>query len=106
MSVALAVPCGLILYEIVTNAVRHALAGARRGEIRLGLHRTPNGSCLLSVADDGSGLPPQFDAEDSPSPGLRLIRSLTRQIGGRFELVPAFPGTEARLTVRLEQHVS
>jgi two-component sensor histidine kinase len=105
MSIDLAVPCGLILNEIVTNAVKHAFEGAAGGEIRLGLKRVADDSCVLSVADTGGGLPQYLDVSNSPTMGLRLVRLLTRQIGARFELVSVAPGTQARLTVKLSPNV-
>ncbi|QSA98480.1 sensor histidine kinase [Methylococcus sp. EFPC2] len=102
MSIDLAVPCGLILNELVTNAVKHAFPGSRGGRIDLALHCNEDGTGVLIVADDGIGLPPDLVVEKSPSLGLRLIRSLARQIDARFELLPAHPGTQARLTLRID----
>lgn len=99
MSVDLAVSCGLILNELVTNAVKHAFPDGMRGEIRLALHRQEEGRCVLSVADTGVGLPPNMVAATASSLGMRLIRSLTRQIDGQFELASTSYGAEARLTL-------
>lgn len=99
MSIDLAVPCGLILNELVTNAVKHAFPSGHGGKIHLALHRSEDGICVLSVTDDGIGLPAKLAVENSPSLGLRLIRSLARQINAQFELLPSHSGTEARLTL-------
>jgi|HubBroStandDraft_3_1064219.scaffolds.fasta_scaffold13575_2 PAS domain S-box-containing protein len=94
-----AVPCGLILNEIVSNAIKHAFPGARQGTVRLILRRETDGSCLLCVADDGVGIPADLDLTAPASLGLRLMRTLARQLDGRIELAPARPGgTEVRLT--------
>lgn len=104
MNIELAVPCGLILNEIVTNAVKHAFNGVEHGEIRLSLKRKGADDCELSVADNGAGLPRDFDVTSSPTLGLRLVRSLTRQVSGQFEMEAASPGTRARLILRLGTH--
>jgi two-component sensor histidine kinase len=103
IGIDLAVPCGLILNELVSNAVKHAF-GAGPGEIRVRLRRIEQGRCVLGVADNGVGLPDGLDLETATSLGLRLIRSLTRQIGGQFELLPGRPGTDARLTLPFDSY--
>jgi PAS domain S-box-containing protein len=92
-----AIPCGLILNEVVSNALKHAFPGARGGVIHVTLRREAGGECLLRVADDGAGIPAELDLATQGSLGLRLIRTLTRQLDGRIELLPAHPGTEVRL---------
>lgn len=101
MSIDLAVPCGFILNELVSNALKHAFPHGRGGEITIRLRQAANGICTLQVADDGVGIPADLDVKAARSLGLRLIRSLTRQVHGQFELLPANPGTEARLTFRV-----
>lgn len=100
IGIDLAIPCGLILNELLTNALKHAFRGAPNGEIRLTLRLTTSGF-TLTVADNGVGAPSGLLLEKPKSLGLRVIKSLTRQVTGEFELIPAHPGTEARLTVPL-----
>ncbi|HLK56732.1 MAG TPA: PAS domain S-box protein [Chthonomonadaceae bacterium] len=102
MNIDLAVPCGLILNELLTNALKHAFPGGRDGEIRLSLHREAEGACVLCVTDNGVGLPAEMAHESTKSLGLRMMRSLTRQIDGKFELVAAHPGATARLTLWMD----
>jgi len=97
LNMELAVPCGLILNEIITNALKHAFPNGQPGEIRLRLGRVDDNGYALSVADNGVGLCEAIDPETSKTLGLRLIRSLTRQIDAQFEVLPANPGTEMRL---------
>ncbi|WP_082880843.1 PAS domain S-box protein [Methylomonas sp. DH-1] len=105
IGIDLAVPCGLILNELLTNAIKHAFPNGQQGMIRLGLRFTDNDRVFrLLVSDNGIGLPTGLNIETCPSLGLRLIRSLTRQVGGHFEFAATHPGTEARLTVRLDHH--
>jgi PAS domain S-box-containing protein len=98
MGIDLAVPCGLILNELLSNALKHAFPHGRSGEIFVGLRTSATGTCLLQVQDDGVGLSADLDVTATRSLGLRLIRSLTRQLDGQFELLAKHPGTEARLT--------
>lgn len=94
----LAVPCGLILNELVTNALKHAFPEAGEGEILIAFQKQAQGGYQLRVADDGVGVPRGLAVETAATLGLRLIRSLARQVDGHFQLVATHPGTEARLT--------
>ncbi|HOT93059.1 MAG TPA: PAS domain S-box protein [Anaerolineae bacterium] len=89
LSLDLAIPCGLIVNELVTNALKYAFPPEWRSPdnapptIRLALR--PEGNCLhLEVADNGVGLPPEVAMETSPGLGLRLIKVLTQQIDGEL----------------------
>lgn len=78
-----AVPFGLILNEVVTNALVHAFPGEKGGVLRIELHLGSNGAVYTRVTDDGVGLPEQYDEEElSDSLGLELITILTEQLGG------------------------
>jgi PAS domain S-box-containing protein len=77
-----AVPCGLILTELVSNSLKHAFPSGRRGYLRVGLRALAEGELELAVADDGVGLAPGFEIGSLPSLGLRLVDSLSRQLGG------------------------
>lgn len=101
MDVDRAIPCGLILNELVTNCLKHAFPEGRSGTISISLKSIEPDRCLLVVADDGAGLPPGFDEGAGRSLGLRLMRSLTGQVEGCFEFRRTEPGTEARLTFRI-----
>jgi len=81
-----AVPLALLVNELVTNAVKHGFPDGRQGRIRVGLGPDPDDIWCLSVADDGVGLPPTFDPAAVGSLGMRLIRTLVRQIGGTLRL--------------------
>jgi len=95
--VDVAVPCGLIVNELASNALKHAFRGRPKGEVTVGLERdaATNRLCLR-VSDDGVGLPADLDVRRSSSLGLRLVQMLTRQIGGTVE-VRSGPGTEFRV---------
>ena len=102
LSIAMAVPCGLILNEMVTNALKHAFPGGRRGTIRIVLRRRGDAGMELRVIDDGVGLVERAEREETL--GLRIMRLLSKQIDGVFTLNPMTPGTEARLTLESTTH--
>lgn len=79
-----AAPCGLIINELVSNAVKHAFAHGRRGAVTVGLARAVGGGAHLWVSDDGVGVPANFDVEATSSLGLRLVQTLARQLGGQL----------------------
>jgi two-component sensor histidine kinase len=98
LNVEIAIPCGLILNELITNCLKHAFPSGRAGEIRFSLRQGTNGRRILRVADNGVGIPPDLDIQKARSLGLRLIRLLTDQLGGEFEIRQTHPGTEAELS--------
>lgn len=85
MSIDLAIPCGLIVNEIISNALKHAFPAGRPGKIRIGVEQQPEGRYTLELSDDGVGLPPGAWAQTATL-GLRLIDRLIRQIDGTLEL--------------------
>lgn len=91
-----AVPCGLIVNELISNSLKHAFPGDREGVVTVQAEQQPDGSVLLVVADDGVGLPPEIGFWNTKTLGLRLVRSLVRQLDGEIELGGP-PGTEFRI---------
>ncbi len=83
-----AIPAGLILNELISNALKHAFPDQRRGAIRVG-GRLEDGQVAISVHDDGVGVPADFNVKESRSMGLEIVRILCRQLHGVFE----FDGT-------------
>jgi two-component system, sensor histidine kinase PdtaS len=98
LAVDKAIPCGLILNELMTNALKHAFPNGRPGTIRVELARAEHGGLRLAVADNGVGLAPGVDIRDSASLGLQLVTMLARQVDGDLEVDTA-QGTRFRLTV-------
>jgi PAS domain S-box-containing protein len=80
-----AVPCGLILNEILTNALKYAFPDGHPGDIVIGL-RADAGQVTLSVRDTGVGLPADLDFRHTESLGLQLVSMLTEQLGGTIKL--------------------
>jgi PAS domain S-box-containing protein len=82
-----AIPCGLLVNELVSNAFKHAFPGGRSGEVRVELHTLTTGTGWhLRVADNGVGLPPEFALGNLTSLGLKLVADLTRQLGARLKI--------------------
>ncbi|HEX7910510.1 MAG TPA: AAA family ATPase [Paraburkholderia sp.] len=81
-----AVSCGLIINELVSNALKHAFPDGRGGCVRVELALVGEGRCRLSVADDGVGIAPEFSLDDADSLGLQLVHDLTHQLHGTLEL--------------------
>jgi two-component sensor histidine kinase len=104
MNIDLAVPCGLILNELISNAFKHGFPNGGIGEIKVTLRAHPEDKCLLCVEDNGVGIPADLDVNTKKSLGLRLVRSLTEQIRGSFELAKTDLGTSARLQFTVAHH--
>jgi PAS domain S-box-containing protein len=77
-----AIPCGLILNELLTNSLKYAFPNERAGEILVKLSWANNESVKLTVADNGVGLPADFDWMQSQTLGLRIMNILGRQLDG------------------------
>jgi two-component sensor histidine kinase len=82
LTIGQAIPCGLILNELVTNALKYAYAPDKIGEVIVELHESPEGRIRLAVSDYGKGLPPGFSTKNSKSLGLRIVDVLAKQLGG------------------------
>ncbi len=79
-----AVPCGLIINELVTNSIKFAFPGVKTGKIYIKLHYE-YGSLILIIGDDGIGLPDGMDFESSEKLGLQLVKTLTDQLEGTIQ---------------------
>jgi two-component sensor histidine kinase len=81
-----AVPCGLIINELVTNCLKHAFPDGRAGTITIGFHGTGGGRITLEVSDDGIGLPEGLDIKKTQTMGLGMVQALTEQLEGTLEM--------------------
>ncbi|MBE7246081.1 MAG: sensor histidine kinase, partial [Actinomycetospora chiangmaiensis] len=99
-----AIPIGLLVNELVTNALKYAYPPETHpegGEIRVRAEPRPGG-LVVEVADDGAGLPPGFEiGRASKSLGMRVVGSLTRQLGGQLTTPETPRGACFRLEVPL-----
>lgn len=87
-----AIPCGLILNELMTNALKHAFPGGRTGTLRVVLRRENERQAALIVEDDGVGMPAEVEQPARNSMGFRLVRAFAEQLGGELR-VSRTPGT-------------
>jgi two-component system, chemotaxis family, CheB/CheR fusion protein len=81
-----AMPCGLILTELVSNALKYAFPTGQRGNVSVTLRPEAEDRWILRVQDNGIGIPPEIDIAHSDSLGLNLVHDLASQLGGRVEL--------------------
>lgn len=99
LEVDTAIPCGLIINELVTNALKYAFPEGMNGEIGIALRSTNEEEFLLVISDNGIGMPRDFDLKTSASLGLRIVKSLVDQLKGRMEMSAGI-GTEFRVTFK------
>lgn len=81
-----AIPCGLIVNELIMNSLKHGFPGDRSGEIRIGLRIAEDGEIRLKIGDNGIGLPAGFDIKAVDSMGMQIITLLIEQIESRLEI--------------------
>jgi len=86
MGIDRAIPCGLIINELVSNALKHAFPDNRPGEISIRFDVEEDGRITLAVADNGIGMPEGIDPAHSATLGLQLVSMLARQLRGRIEM--------------------
>ncbi|WFN34067.1 PAS domain S-box protein [Methanogenium sp. S4BF] len=91
MDLDTALPCGLIVNELISNSLKHGFKGRTEGKIVIGLTMKDD-EYVLSVRDDGCGLPADFDITILDSLGIKLINVLTRQMRGTIEIETGGPG--------------
>jgi PAS domain S-box-containing protein len=77
-----AIPCGLVVNELISNALKHAFRPGNGGDINVGLKRVPGGAVVLSVSDTGIGVPEHVDITGTGTLGLQLVSLLADQLGG------------------------
>jgi two-component sensor histidine kinase len=94
-----AIPCGLIVYELVSNGLKHAFPQDQRGRIQISLKRQEEDTLMLKVADNGAGFPKDKDFRHTTSLGLELVCNLVEQLNGKIEMFNDH-GTEFHMAFR------
>ncbi|MCE8422306.1 MAG: PAS domain S-box protein [Candidatus Methanoperedens sp.] len=95
-----AIPCGLIINELITNSLKYAFPGDKKGEIKILLHSTEGGMIELMIEDNGVGIPEEFDLRTVRSLGLHLVNILAEnQLQGNIELTRT-NGAKFKITFR------
>jgi two-component sensor histidine kinase len=92
-----AISCGLIISELLANALKYAFPEGRKGTIKVEVSPQALGRTVLVVADDGVGLPPDFDDRKTRSLGYQIVSDLVRQLDGDMK-VERKGGTTFRIT--------
>jgi len=100
LSIESAVPCGLIVNELISNCLKHAFPNKKLGEVSVNIDGGKNNQTTITVSDTGVGLPKDFDFENTDTLGLQLVRTLTKQLNGKIE-ISSMEGTVIRLTLNV-----
>jgi ammonium transporter len=96
MDIATAIPCGLIVNELVSNCLKYAFPDGGKGKICIAVSAAGENRLALSVLDNGIGFPEEVDFHNTQSLGLKVVISLVQQIKGNIELYKE-GGTEFRI---------
>jgi two-component sensor histidine kinase len=86
LPVSEAIPCGLILNELLSNSFKHAFPEGRIGSIQITFKAREDDRVELSGSDDGIGLPENFQIEDSKSMGMQVVGVLVNQLDANLEI--------------------
>ncbi|MCI0716804.1 MAG: ATP-binding protein, partial [Chlorobi bacterium] len=86
LSIDIAIPCGLIINELVTNALKYAFPNGKSGKVEIELSNIHNNHYELVVKDNGVGFPHNIDFKNTSSLGLQLVNTLVGQIDGEIEM--------------------
>jgi PAS domain S-box-containing protein len=97
LNINTAIPCGLIVNELVSNALKHGFPEGRRGEVAVELHRVAGDGYVVRVRDDGVGFPQALDYRRTETLGMQIVNTLVGQLEGRLELENKTPGSTFRL---------
>ena len=82
-----AIPLGLIINELITNAYKYAFKDNENGKLNISIKKISEGNYKLEVADNGNGLDPSFNIKTAKSLGLRLVNRLTKQLHGKVSCI-------------------
>jgi len=81
-----AIPCGLLINELITNSIKHAFPDGESGTVDVHMHKRPEGQFSLTVQDSGVGLPDGIDLNYTETLGMQLISGLISQLNGKIKL--------------------
>jgi len=86
LTITTAIPCGLIINELVTNALKHAFPHQQKGTITVSMTPSTKDSLILTVSDTGIGFPKEIDFRNTTTLGMQLVTSLVEQLDGTITL--------------------
>ncbi|MEH2234983.1 MAG: PAS domain S-box protein [Nostoc sp.] len=95
-----AIPCSLIIHELVSNSLKYAFPAGKKGTIYIEIYKNNNHQVTLTVSDDGIGLPSNFNFKKIASLGWQLVDALTNQLSGNLNIQGAM-GVECQVTFTL-----
>lgn len=98
-----AIPCGLLINELITNALKHAFTERNEGKISVSLSANDNKEIQLSISDDGNGIPDHLNLDEVETLGLRLVNLLSQQLNGVLRIQRQHP-TQFVLSFPLTEH--
>lgn len=96
-----AIPCALIINELVTNSYEHGFEGVSEGKLKVNL-KVEDERVHISVIDNGKGLPDDFDSAESASLGLTMVKQLTRQLNGELDFHDK-EGTHVEVSFKMDR---
>lgn len=96
----LAIPCGLIIHELVSNSLKYGFPQGGEGEILIAIAENVDQQFTITVSDNGIGLPPNFNFKNTASLGWQLVDALTQQIAGNINIT-SHDGLEFQITFPL-----
>lgn len=102
LGIDVAIPCGFIINELITNSLKHAFPDGRKGELCIDFH-SENNKFILAIGDNGIGLPEDLDIRNTETLGLKLVTTLVEQIRGNIELDRS-NGTKFKITFKELNH--
>lgn len=97
LDIETAIPCGLIINELVSNALKYAFTGNREGKIEVKFYQEFESTLTLIIKDNGIGLPENFDSKKTKTLGITLVQGLVKQLRGKLE-IDSQQGTEFKIT--------
>ena len=103
LDIQTAIPCGLILNELITNALKHAFPDASGGEIMVELRPLNQNAFEMIVRDNGVGIPDGLDVGSTATLGLQIVNTLVRQIEGSME-VQRDSGTTVKIVFKKSRY--
>ncbi|BBD60907.1 two-component sensor histidine kinase [Nostoc sp. HK-01] len=97
LDIETAIPCGLIINELVSNALKYAFTNQSTGEILVSLAQQEHDNLILTVRDNGIGLPQDFNSKNTKTLGIILVQGLVKQLRGKIE-INSQQGAEFKIT--------
>ena len=88
LPVTQAVPCALVLNELISNSLKHAYRDGEQGTISISMQQSDDDTILMRVRDNGAGIPEEIDIGRTKSLGLKLARNIVnKQLNGKIKII-------------------